>query len=188
MILAAGGGTRYAGSGGHGHKLLADLHGRPVVTWAIEHAVEAAADLHPGGLDQVIVVVGAVDLPLPDGVLKVHNPRWRDGMATSLQAALEVAERRGHGAVTVGLGDQPHIRPEAWCRVAASPSRIAVARYDGSRGHPVHLAAAVWDLLPTTGDQGARSLMAAHPDLVDDVPCPGNPVDIDTVEDLLQWS
>jgi molybdenum cofactor cytidylyltransferase len=185
VVLAAGEGTRYTASGGPGHKLLAGFRGRTVVSWAIDHAVEA-------GVGSVYVVVGAVEVPVPDGVHLVRNPRWPEGIATSLQAAVETAGAVGDDAVVIGLGDQPLVEPEAWRRVAsagaASGPPIAVGTYDGVRGHPVRLAAEVWPLLPATGDEAARTLMRAHPELVLEVPCPGRSVDVDTLEDLTRWS
>jgi molybdenum cofactor cytidylyltransferase len=181
VVLAAGGGSRFAGPV---HKLLAEREGRSVV----EHAVAAARD----AIGKVLVVTGAVQLPsavtaMP-GVRMVHNPRWPDGQATSLATAIELAEvDDAIDAVVVGLGDQPDIKPESWRRVAASTAPIAIATYDGRRRNPVRLHRSIWRLLPTTGDEGARALTRLRADLVEEVPCSGSPGDIDTLEDLLRW-
>ena len=181
VVLAAGGGTRFAGDG---HKLLAARNGRTVV----EHAVSAALS----ALGDVLVVTGAAQLPgavvaMP-GVRLLHNPDWAEGQATSLAAA--VAAVAGDGtidAVVVGLGDQPDITPDAWRQVATSTAPIAIATYDGRRRNPVRLHRSVWSLLPTTGDEGARVVIRLRADLVEEVPCSGSPDDIDTLEDVLRW-
>jgi CTP:molybdopterin cytidylyltransferase MocA len=181
VVLAAGAGSRFEHEE---HKLLATVRGRPVVVHAVESAIEA-------GLDEVIVVVGAVDLDeiLPAGITTVVNPSWAEGQATSVRCGLDAAERGGHDAVVIGLGDQPFIGESAWRSVAAaSQTPIAVATYDGRRRNPVRLAAEVWDQVPSVGDEGARVLMRGRPELVTEVPCRGTSADIDTVEDLEQWS
>jgi molybdenum cofactor cytidylyltransferase len=182
-VLAAGAGTRFEGPD---PKLLAPWQGRPLVTWAIEHALEA-------GLEQTWLVTGAVDLSaagvVPVAVKVLVNPRWREGMATSLQVAVQAAQRQGLDAIIVGLGDQPKIPPAAWRAVAVTTDRpIAVATYRGARRNPVRLAREVWELLPTTGDEGARALIKGRDDLVVAVACEGEPADIDTVEDLVGWN
>jgi CTP:molybdopterin cytidylyltransferase MocA len=183
-VLAAGGGERFRASGGRVPKQLAVLDGQMLVERAVAAAIEA-------GLDEVVVVAGAADLgPARLGVPVLDNPSWRDGIATSLQVAVTYARSGGHDAVVVGLADQPGVTAGAWRAVAAAPSTppIAVAVYDGGRGNPVRLARAVWDDIPSTGDEGARALMRERPELVQEIPCGGRGDDIDTVEDLERWS
>ena len=183
VLLAAGGGSRF---GGREHKLLALLDGRPVA----EHAISTALD---AGVGPVVVVTGATDLlgvdaDLLDRVHVVANPDWADGQSTSLRVAVETArDRFAAGAIVVGLADQPGVAAEAWRRVAASASPVAVATYDGARRNPVRLDRAVWNLLPESGDVGARLLVRLRPDIVEEVPCPGSAADIDTLEDLRTW-
>jgi molybdenum cofactor cytidylyltransferase len=203
VVLAAGAGTRFSagvathtapallfgpegttrGGASAGSKLRVHWKGRPVLSWAIDAALEA-------GLDATFVVTGAADLDglLPAGVIPLANPDWAAGQAGSLQVAISAARAGGFDAVVVGLGDQPDIPPAAWQAVAASPASIAVATYDGRRRNPVRLGRDVWDLMPTSGDAGARVVMAQRPELVSEVPCHGNPGDIDTVEDLQPWN
>ena len=179
VVLAAGEGSRFAG---HTHKLLATFRGRPLWSWAVDAAVGA-------GLDATYVVTGAVDLVLEAPAVVVRNDAWASGQATSLAAGVAAARTAGHDVVVIGLGDQPLIGPEAWKAVAAATATpIAVASFSGQRRPPVRLAAEAWPLLPTSGDDGARVVMRARPDLVTVVPCTGEPVDIDTLEDLERWS
>ena len=179
IVLAAGEGVRFKGDT---HKLLADFRGRPLWTWTVDAAIAA-------GLDATYVITGAVDLDIGGDATIVRNDAWADGQATSLTAGVAAAGAAGHDAVVVGLADQPLIGPDAWRAVAHSTgSPIAVASFGGDRRPPVRLAAEVWPLLPTSGDEGARVVMRERPDLVTAVPCSGEPVDIDTLEDLDQWS
>jgi CTP:molybdopterin cytidylyltransferase MocA len=182
-VLAAGGGSRFAAGPDAAHKLLAAWRGRPLVWSAVSQAVAS-------GLSPVWVVTGAVDLTgaLPDGVVVLPNPRWSEGQATSLQVAVAAARAAALAAIVVGLGDQPLVPSAAWAAVAQAEAPIAVATYHGRRRNPVRLAASVWDLLPISGYQGARVLIQQRPDLVQEVPCEGNPADIDTREDLLTWN
>jgi CTP:molybdopterin cytidylyltransferase MocA len=181
IVLAAGSGSRF---GAPGEKLLVLFRGRPLVAWAVDPAIEA-------GLHEVVVVSGATDLSaaLPDGVTLLNNDAWELGQATSLGVALDWCQRQGHTAAVVGLGDTPGLTAAAWRTVAETAGGpIVVATYGGQRGHPVRLDAAVWTLLPTSGDEGARSLMSRRPELVVEVACEGKAMDIDTREDLRRWS
>ena len=192
VLLCAGGATRWRESAARtglavSHKLLAPLRGRTVVEWSVEHAKAA-------GFDATIVVGGAVALPLSlvhDPALTIlANPNWADGQAGSLALALDRCVELGVDIAVCGLGDQPFIEAEAWSIMGRTPiaTPMAVATYGGERRNPVRLAAETFALIPRTGDQGARPLLRKRPEWVTELACPGNPIDIDTVEDLLSWS
>lgn len=178
MILAAGSGSRFAGPT---HKLLAPYRGRPLALWAVDHALESA-------VGPVAVVTGAADLRhlLPYQVTVLDNPNWLDGQAGSLQIAIGWATRIGVDAVVVALGDQPSVPASAWQALAGAPGPIATATFRGRRSPPVRLDRSIWPELPTAGDAGARAVMARHPEWVTEVPCAGEPDDVDTEADLLR--
>ncbi len=184
VVLAAGAGERFNTVP---HKLLTKINGTPLVRIAVNSALAA-------NFDETIVVMGAIDLlgVLPLEVTVLQNDAWNQGQATSLMAAINYAGSRGHRAVVVGLGDQPGIPTAAWQAVGTADADLAIAEFSDSNGDdlrcpPTKIGAAFWSHLPLTGDEGARGLIRRKGDLVQAVPCEGNPADIDTPEDLALW-
>lgn len=155
----------------------------------VAHALQAMVDSDVG---DCIVVHGAIDLSsVVDPTMLVFNPEWATGQRSSVETALRHADKNGYDSVVVGLGDQPFVSPEAWRAIADADGEIVVATYDGVRGNPVKLDRSVWELFRVTdgdADAGARTLMHLHPELVREVACKGVSADIDTPEDLAQWT
>lgn len=187
VILAGGSGSRFNGEdpvAAPGAKLLVLIKGQAVLTWAILPALAA-------GFDEVVVVGGAADLSavVPESVTLLQNDDWPLGSARSLTVGLKWCAARGHDRAVIGLGDMPGLATDAWRAIATEPTGpIVFATYEGQRGHPVGLDAAIWSMLPSSGDEGARFLAREHPELVREVACVGVPTDIDTPEDLQRWS
>jgi CTP:molybdopterin cytidylyltransferase MocA len=181
VLLAAGEGSRLGGP-----KALVEVAGRRLVDRGV-------ALLRDGGTAPVVIVTGAVDVPLL-GVITVHNPDWRSGMGSSLAAGLGALPDTCAAAV-IALVDQPLIGPGVVQRLTAAyldGAEIAVASYDGRLRNPVLLARDEWAgvLALATGDVGARPYLQAHPDRVTAVECGdiGRPDDVDTPEDLARVS
>lgn len=181
ILLAAGAGTRFGGG-----KLLAPLHGKPLV----QHALATMQ----GAVDRVLAVVRPGDDALHaelhrSGVRLIVCPRAADGMGFSLAcAAREVPA--GH-QVLVALGDMPAVTPPTARAVRDAldtGAGIAVPVYRGRRGHPVGFGSAlVAELARLDGDQGARALLTRHRDRVRElvVDDDGVLLDIDTAQALL---
>jgi molybdenum cofactor cytidylyltransferase/nicotine blue oxidoreductase len=178
VVLAAGGGRRYGMP-----KALVEYEGSLLV----ERAVRTAQAV----CDTVLVVLGAraVDVwreAQLANVLLLVNEEWETGMASSLRTGLEgVRGLPGEAidAALVLLVDMPGMTPEALERMAtyAAPDALAVATYDGVRGHPVLLGREHWAgvIGTATGDEGARRYLATHE--VTEVDCTGlaDPADLD---------
>jgi molybdenum cofactor cytidylyltransferase/nicotine blue oxidoreductase len=152
----------------------------------VERAVRTARAV----CDPVLVVLGAqaadvwrrADL---DGATVLANQDWETGMASSLRTGLD-GLRGWPGridAALVTLVDMPGMTPAALARLAehASPDALAMATYDGVRGHPVLLGREHWAgvIGTATGDEGARRYLADHD--VTEVDCTGlaDPTDLD---------
>ena len=181
VLLAAGSGSRFGGG-----KLLAPHRGRPLIEAAL-------ASMEYAPVDERIAVVGDDAERLREvcerhGARIVENPDWRRGQSTSVLAGLRAS---GGRAAVVLLGDQPFVGAEAVERLVAAfveGAKVTVATYGGKRRNPVLFSREVWALLEAelAGDEGARSVLRRHPELVVEVPCDGvgDPVDVDTREDL----
>jgi len=183
IVLAAGAGSRFGGG-----KLLARLGERPLIAAVLDNLRDAP-------VDEVIVVVGADAESLREvceryDVRTVDNEEWERGQSTSVLAGLRACGEEARAAVIL-LGDQPYVGAEAVERLVeafAEGAKVAVATYGGKRRNPVLFSRKVWPLLESelAGDEGARSVLRRHPELVVEVPCEGvgDPADVDTREDL----
>ena len=174
LVLAAGGGSRFLGPT---HKLLASYRGRPLVQATFDAVVGA-------GFDETAVVTGAVDLVglVPDEMVVLSNPQWRVGLSSSLRCGIEWCIEQGHEAVVIGLGDTPGVPRSAWQALRSTDADVAVASFSGHLRPPVRLSASRFGEIPTEGDVGARVLW--HRPGTIEVPCEGDPSDIDTLDDL----
>jgi CTP:molybdopterin cytidylyltransferase MocA len=177
LVLAAGGGRRYGMP-----KALVEYEGSLLV----ERAVRTARAV----CDPVLVVLGAQAVDVwrradLDGAVVLANPDWETGMASSLRTGLAGLQALPGAvdAALVLLVDMPGMTPAALARMAqeAGPDALAVATYDGVRGHPVLLGREHWAGVAgtATGDEGARRYLAAHE--VTEVDCTGlaDPTDLD---------
>lgn len=177
LVLAAGSGSRLGTP-----KALVEFDGERLVDRAVR-------TLRAGGCASVTVVLGAAIVEVPDAEV-VLNPGWATGMGSSLRAGLAALPETAD-AVVVALVDQPGIGPEVVARLIEARragARVAVATYNGARRNPVLFERNTWEdvAVLAEGDQGARPYLAAHTDLITEVPCDdlGAPDDIDTPADL----
>ncbi|NGP04873.1 nucleotidyltransferase family protein [Rhodococcus sp. 14C212] len=181
IVLAAGGGTRLGGRA----KALLPHRGRPLL-----HTVVAA--LTDGGCDEVTVVAGAyagdVVAACPPGTRAVVNPRWSEGMSTSLRCGVDATT--GHDVIALTVVDFPGITAELVRTVLAAhrPGTITLPVFGDRPGHPV-----VFDrrdaeaaAREAVGDEGARRFLARNRDRVRRLDCTllADPGDIDAPEDL----
>ena len=189
VILAAGAASRM----GRPKQLLL-LEGRPLLQHVLDEAVASC-------LDEIIIVLGcqapeirdAIRIDARRGVHVAVNADYARGQSTSLRAGLRAASPRA-AAAAILLGDQPQVTRNLIDQVAAAfaAAGLPVARpvYVGSKGgrvpgHPVFLSRRIWpEVEKLQGDEGARSILAAHPEWLLEVPVEGEPpADIDTWQD-----
>ena len=182
IVLAAGTASRFGRP-----KQLIDLGGRPLVTYAVQSALDA-------GVSEVIVVLGNEAAQVGDALSTlpvglVFNPRFAEGQGTSVAAGI-AALSPDIDAVVILLGDQPGVRPatiEALVEAfATGTSGIIAPVYGTILGNPVLFGRDLFPALQALdGDEGARSIIRSRMPEVLRVPVPGDapPPDIDTEAD-----
>jgi molybdenum cofactor cytidylyltransferase len=195
VLLAAGAGSRF---GGGVPKPLRPFCGRPLLTWPL-------AALREGGVDHVVVVLGARADEVAAGVLLsgaeglrgqeglrvVRCADWAEGLSASLRAGVDAAAASGADAIVIALADQPLLHAGAVARVIAAraPTELDAIRatYAGTPGHPTLLESSTFAAVAALiGDTGARAIVDDSATRVRLVACDGlgRPDDVDTPEAL----
>ncbi|HET6577871.1 MAG TPA: NTP transferase domain-containing protein [Gemmatimonadales bacterium] len=188
VILAAGGGRRFGG-----RKLLAPLHGRPLVAYVLE-LVRRACDvgLVTGGH---LVMAGGdaalAELARAAGVRTVANDAPDRGLSSSLRLGL-AALGADAGAAILLLADQPLVRLDvlaeligAWRERRGVLIRPRYADAPGEPGHPVLADRSVWPLAERLeGDAGLAAVISPHSPGAAFIDVAGRNPDVDTPADL----
>jgi CTP:molybdopterin cytidylyltransferase MocA len=185
IILAAGESRRL----GQPKQLLA-YRGESLLARAIRLANEA-------GASRVLVALGANYATIRAAIessnsIPVHNDRWRQGIASSIEAgvrALSLCAPEAEGVLLMGC-DQPrltadHLRALIAAFEGQAATVIAASSYAGVQAVPAVFPRATFaELRALSGDKGARSVIESAPCPVIAVEFSGGEVDIDSPEDL----
>jgi molybdenum cofactor cytidylyltransferase len=187
IVLAAGGSQRFGQP-----KQLVDWNGEPLLRSVVRSGLSANAD-------RVVVVLGAhaseCAATLKDlaavGLQRIEivtNESWESGMASSIRAGVESAERAGAEAVVLLLADQPYLTTEVINRLLAErcASSIVAARYNEVVGPPILFGSSWFEQLKNLkGDEGARQLVRDRTDSIRLIDWPEGAIDLDTEEDRI---
>jgi len=183
ILLAAGSSSRMGRS-----KQLLDINGESLLLRAARTALQS-------GIGPVTVVLGAREVDHRKiiqhlDVTLVSNPTWELGMGSSLKAGLShwVSMAPQSEGVMVILCDQPLLTAEYLKRLAdsfyQSGKPIAASRYGGSSGVPAVFSHSLFgEILRLADDQGAKKIIAMHPEQTHYLDFKEGAIDIDTQED-----
>ena len=167
-VILSGGASSRMGS----PKALLPYQGRPF----LEHLLEIA--IHPEiGARRVVLGADAefIAKAIP---LKAHemiiNSQWEKGQLSSIQAAVRKLPAGTEGMLLL-LIDHPLISSalvgELIAQFYKSKKPIVLPVYEGRRGHPVIFSASLYpELLRAPVETGARAVVWAHRDEVEEVP------------------
>ncbi|MEM1611610.1 MAG: nucleotidyltransferase family protein [Sulfolobales archaeon] len=186
VILAAGESKRMGFP-----KQLIEVCGEKIIRIVIRKALDM-------GFGDIVVVLGHMARDIAryiddmTGVKIIVNPRYREGMSTSLIEGVKNL-RKDIEAFMVILGDQPFISKETMRKIIESyygveeKPLMVIPTYRGLRGNPVLISSRIiTDIMELKGDIGARALMEKYRAYIYYVETqdPGVVLDIDTKEDL----
>lgn len=182
VVLAAGGSRRLGQP-----KQLVQWRGESLIA----HSVRSARAICG---PRVVVVLGAhrdVIEPVlaPLAPVLAFNPRWADGLATSLAAGIAVLPP-DCGAALLLACDQPRVPVRALQAIVECwgehPDCAVASEYAGTVGIPALFPSRLLNALTTlSGDQGARAVLRAEGARLLRVPVPEAEFDVDD-EDALR--
>jgi molybdenum cofactor cytidylyltransferase len=177
ILLAAGSSQRF----GVEEKLLAPLHGIPLVC----HAARTLATL-PAALHLAVVSSPEVAQCLQAEGFTTHVPEVTRALSHSLSTGIAAADRSGASHCLLALGDMPFVTPADFQLLLALQGTCAAAmRANGVAMPPALFPRSDFARLQSaSGDQGARAfLQNLTADRYVDL-CGEHLSDIDTPQDL----
>ena len=168
LILAAGQSRRSGAS----HKLRATFDGVPLLRRTCETVLQA-------GFAKAFVVLGFDEQSFAQQIASlpvetIINPRFADGLSTSLQAGIQ-AQNTDTDGVLVMLADMPALTAADIAKLAdafkrAGGGAIVRATDHGKRGNPVILPRSVFgEVMKLRGDVGAKPVVEGFEGRVIDI-------------------
>ena len=181
VVLAGGSASRFGST-----KQVALIGDRPMVAYAVANAETLCGPrtlLVTG--DAWGAVVNAAGLQQG---FYVVNSRFTTGLSSSIAAGIR-SVRGQADAVLLLLADQPLVTRAHLEKLMAawqqSPRSIVASAYANTLGPPVIFPARFFDeLMATSGDKGARSVLDAHRNAVIELIFEDAAIDVDTPADL----
>jgi molybdenum cofactor cytidylyltransferase len=183
VVLAAGGSVRLGRP-----KQLLTRDGETLV----HRAVRLAQDTSP---TRLFVVVGAcTELVVPEldagSCEVVHNPEWREGLASSLRAVAAATRDLGGPVLVMGC-DQPALESRHLVALLdgarSAASGAAATRYDEVVGVPAVVPGTWFSRFELSEDRGFGPLLRALPrDALILVDAPELRLDIDSPQDAIE--
>jgi molybdenum cofactor cytidylyltransferase len=186
VVLAAGAGRRFAGAT---PKLASPLGRASVLAHTLESVLGSGLPLVVVTVAPLVGLVREVVASRDIVLLPPVGSASREPLGAGYSIAAGVTARAQACGWLVLPGDMPRVRPQTLQLMARAVGQgaapIACAQHLGRAGHPVGLAAEMYnELSRLSGDQGLRRLLARYPSLAVETGDPGVLVDIDTREDL----
>lgn len=196
VLLAAGNSSRF-----DGNKLLEELDGMPVFTYAFDAVKEAQMRECITGAVVVTqyleIVMAARFMDYYFNCVPNEHPEW--GISHSLKLGLFESIEEGAkagaepDAVMFVVCDQPYLTGDSLCKMIAEADGEHILRassINGERkGSPTLFPRKYFDeLMALEGDEGGRILMQKYPELVRDIAVfdERELMDVDTREDFEQ--
>lgn len=183
ILLAAGTSTRMRGA----DKLLEPVDNKPLIRLMAERCLKAG---------KTRIVLGPAQPKRRDAldgiIAEIVEAEADDGMAASIRAGVKGLKNQ---SVMIALADMPEITASDIHLLLGLHGQglspiVQAAAEDGTPGQPVVFAAKyLKHLAKLHGDEGAKSILKAHPHDVARIPLKGNraTLDLDTPEDWAKW-
>ena len=182
IILAAGKSSRFGST-----KQIMPLGKSTLLETTIDNYLSSDAG-------EIVVVLGHMSGNLSRflgdrPVKRIMNPRYNEGMSTSLIAGIRSVNPDA-GGIIIALADQPLVDTATINKLikafgTGKRKGIIVPVYNGQRGNPVIFSRKYIDeILEIKGDVGGKEIIYRHPEDVKEVAvdCKGVLQDIDTPE------